>query len=80
MVRSVPDNVKPQTVLFSTEAPLPAAISYSFSLRFALLQPWQGTRCVAATRCQFYRQAMAYKEAKPQSFVRIVASMLTRVM
>ncbi len=26
------------------------------------------------------RQAMAYKEAKPQSFVRIVASMLTRVM
>ncbi len=35
---------------------------------------------VAATRCQFYRQAMAYKEAKPQSFVRIVASMLTRVM
>lgn len=24
--------------------------------------------------------AMAYKEAKPQSFVRIVASMLTRVM
>lgn len=35
---------------------------------------------VAATRCQFYRQAMAYKEAKPQSFVRIVVSMLTRVM
>ena len=29
-----------------------------------------------------FRQAvaMAYKEAKPQSFVRIVASMLTRVM
>ncbi len=26
------------------------------------------------------KQAMAYKEAKPQSFVRIVASMLTRVM
>ena len=30
--------------------------------------------------CLIRRQAMAYKEAKPQSFVRIIASRLTRVM
>jgi hypothetical protein len=35
---------------------------------------------VAVTLCQFVRQAMAYKEAKPQSLVRIIASIVARVM
>lgn len=35
---------------------------------------------VAVTLCQFVRQAMAYKEAKPQSLVRIIASNVARVM
>lgn len=35
---------------------------------------------VAVTLCHFVRQAMAYKEAKPQSLVRIIASFVARVM
>ena len=54
-------------------------LTLSLSLRIITTLAGYAVR-VAATRCQFYRQAMAYKEAKPQSFVRIVVSMLTRVM
>ena len=81
MVRSRTGQRKTQTVLFSTEAPLPAAIFLLFLPPLRIITTLAGYAVrVAATRCQFYRQAMAYKEAKPQSFVRIVASMLTRVM
>jgi hypothetical protein len=34
----------------------------------------------AALLCQFQRQDMAYKEAKPQTFVRIIVPILVRVM
>ncbi len=80
MVRSVPDNVKPQTVLFSGSPASGSDFLTLFSpLRIITTLAGYAVR-VAAARCQFYRQAMAYKEAKPQSFVRIVVSMLTRVM
>jgi hypothetical protein len=40
---------------------------------------WNAMRVVAIS-CHFDRQAMAYKEAKPQTFVRIIAPKMARVM
>ncbi len=80
MVRSVPDNVKPQTVLFSTEAPLPAAF-LTLSLSASHYYNLGGVRGARSRDSLSVLPASnGLQRAKPQSFVRIVASMLTRVM
>jgi hypothetical protein len=80
---AVTENVKPHTVLLSTGAALPAVIpapqTYPYPQAKIRTQARLPVR-VAVTLCQFVRQAMAYKEAKPQSLVRIIASIVARVM
>ncbi len=67
--------------LFSTEAPLPAAIPLLLSLsasHYYNLGRVRGAR--SRDSLSVLPASNGLQEAKPQSFVRIVASMLTRVM
>ena len=63
---------------FSSGSLLVTAKSLSHSLLLLVTDALYGARSRVWRLIR--KQAMAYKEAKPQSFVRIVASMLTRVM
>ena len=81
MVRSRTGQRKTSDRTLQHGSPLPAAIFLLFLSPLRIITTLAGYAVrVAATRCQFYRQAMAYKEAKPQSLVRIIASIVTRVM